>query len=212
MRATVLGVAAGLAVSAALLVAFLTLVPGDGGRGGTAAGETAAPSRSAPGSPATPSSAPAAESPSPPVGLRLGDRAPPLSLAQLGGGRVDLAKLRGKPVWVNFMATWCPPCRDELPLMERYQTQLGDAMTIVLVDVKESTDTVASFATELRLTLPIGLDSNGRAQRDWGAYALPVHYWLDTDGRIRAFAFGGIGPDQFREGVRKVLPNADLRP
>nr|MBA3434992.1 redoxin domain-containing protein [Chloroflexota bacterium] len=91
----------------------------------------------------------------PQVGLAVGDIAPPLRLAQLGGAEVDTEALRGQPLWVNFMATWCPPCREELPIMDRLQRDLGDRMTIIVVDVEEDADTVASFFNSLEVALPV---------------------------------------------------------
>lgn len=146
------------------------------------------------------------------VGLAVGDLAPPLALPQLGGAEIDTALLAGQPLWVNFMATWCPPCRDELPVMERMQAQLGGRMTILLIDVGEDEQTVATFMTSLGIDLPVGLDTSSAAQRAWGAYALPVHYWIDADGRIGGFLYGGAGPEQFIEGVHSVLPDASLEP
>ena len=172
--------------------------------GGTAAGS---PSRRPAGSHAA---APPPSSPA--IGLAVGDQAPPLTLQRLGGGTVDLASLRGRPVWVNFIATWCPDCRDELPIMEAYASQLGDRMSIVLVDVREDPATVSAFATQLRLDLPIGLDGAGTAQRAWSAYALPVHFWLDARGIVRSVGFGELGPPQFHLGVARVLPGASLYP
>ncbi len=171
--------------------------PGTGGAPGT-------------GSPGTP---PANGSGSPPaVGLQVGDRAPSLVLPRLGGGTVDLATLRGRPVWVNFIASWCPDCQDELPLMEGYSYELGPRMAIVLVDVHESPAVVSEFATRMRLDLPVGIDQAGAAQRTWSAYALPVHYWLDAQGIVRAVGYGELGPPQFLESVRRVIPGASLSP
>jgi cytochrome c biogenesis protein CcmG, thiol:disulfide interchange protein DsbE len=172
--------------------------------GGSTAGSTS--------SRATGSHAAAPSTSSPPVGLAVGDQAPPLSLQRLGGGTVDLASLRGRPVWVNFIATWCPDCRDELPIMEAYASQLGDRMSIVLVDVREDPATVSAFAGQLRLDLPIGLDGAGTAQRAWSAYALPVHFWLDAGGIVRSVGFGELGPPQFHASVSRVLPGASLYP
>ncbi len=175
-------------------------VPETPGTGGALAG-------GAPGSPASTGSG------SPPaVGLQVGDRAPSLVLPRLGGGAVDLAALRGRPVWVNFMASWCPDCQDELPLMEGYSYELGQRISIVLVDVRESPAVVAAFAGRMRLDLPVGIDQGGTAQRTWSAYALPVHYWLDAQGIVRAVGFGELGPPQFLESVRRVLPGASLSP
>jgi cytochrome c biogenesis protein CcmG/thiol:disulfide interchange protein DsbE len=221
MRAVLAGVAAGLLVSAALVALVILTLPEEplGRPPTTAPSATSTPGPSASGPGASPSgSIPATGSPgptgvgsgSPAVGLDVGDQAPPLVVDQLGGGRIDLANLRGKPIWVNFTASWCPTCRDELPLMERIGRQLGGNLAIVVVDVREDEDTVASLATELALTLPVGMDKDGQAQLAWGAFALPVHYWLDVDGRVRAFVYGGAGPEQFLEGVRSVLPEAQI--
>jgi thiol-disulfide isomerase/thioredoxin len=148
----------------------------------------------------------------PQVGVAVGDIAPPLRLAQLGGAEVDTEALRGQPLWVNFMATWCPPCREELPIMDRLQRDLGDRMTIIVVDVEEDADTVASFFTGLEVALPVALDEDGSAQEAWGAAVLPVHYWIDEDGRIGGVLYGGAGPEQFIEGIESVLPDAGVEP
>ena len=176
-----------------------SILPGPPGSG-------AAPAAGAPGSTA------ATEHGSPPVGLQVGDRAPSLVVPRLGGGTIDLAALRGRPVWVNFIASWCPDCRDELPLMEGYSYELGQRISIVLVDVRESPDVAAEFVRSLRLDLPVGVDQAGTAQRTWSAYALPVHYWLDAQGIVRAVGFGELGPPQFLESVRRVIPGASLSP
>lgn len=170
------------------------------------------PTPAATGGPTTGSSPSARPGTSPEVGLSVGDLAPRLTVPQLGGAEIDTAALAGEPIWINFMATWCPPCVDELPIMERLQGQLGERMTIILIDVREDQDTVASFMTALSVDLPVGLDSDGAAQRAWGAYALPVHYWIGADGRVGGFLYGGAGPEQFIEGVHTVLPDASLAP
>ncbi|MDQ3553140.1 MAG: TlpA family protein disulfide reductase [Chloroflexota bacterium] len=144
--------------------------------------------------------------------MAVGDIAPPLRLAQLGGAEVDTESLRGQPLWVNFMATWCPPCRDELPIMDRLQRDLGDRMTIIVVDVEEDADTVASFFNGLEVALPVALDQDGRAQEAWNAVALPVHYWIDEEGRVGGVLYGGAGPEQFIEGIESVLPDAGVEP
>jgi thiol-disulfide isomerase/thioredoxin len=151
---------------------------------------------------------------SPEIGLRIGDLAPPLALDGLGGdeGRIDTALLRGKPVWVNFMASYCPPCRDELPLMERIQAAHPDDFAILLVDVQEPEAVIEDFVTSLSLTLPVGLDRDGQAAEDWRALALPIHFWLDGEGRIRGVVYGGAGPDVLLDGLRTVVPTASFEP
>jgi thiol-disulfide isomerase/thioredoxin len=150
--------------------------------------------------------------PSEEVGLAVGDRAPALRLPALGGSEIDTSVLEGRALWINFMATWCPPCIDELPMLERFQGQLEEEMTVLVVDIGESEGTVMAFMDSLGIDLPVGLDTDGTAQRTWGAYALPVHYWIDADGRVGGFLYGGAGPEQFIEGVHSVLPDAELEP
>jgi thiol-disulfide isomerase/thioredoxin len=166
----------------------------------------APPSPSAPASP-TPASSPGAGG----AAFGVGEPAPALDVAQLGGGRIDLAVLKGKPVWVNFMATWCPPCRDELPLMAGFAERYGDTgLVVVAIDVREDESTVDAFARSLDVPFPVGLDVEGAAQKAWGAYALPVHFWIDADGIVRDGALGGIGPDVMAAGLRTVLPGVNV--
>ena len=134
-------------------------------------------------------------------------------MPQVGGGTIDLANLKGKPVWVNFMGTYCPPCQDEFPLMNGFAARYGDdGLVIVAIDVKEDEGTVAAFANELNATFPLGLDSDGSAQTAWDALALPVHFWIDTEGIIRDGALGGIGPDIMARGVTTILPGVEVTP
>jgi thiol-disulfide isomerase/thioredoxin len=232
MRSTVSGVAVGLLVAAILVAVALTvlpdLVPG--------AGPTPVPtprdiSGGSPGpteSPATPSPAPttapgmsldpggsASPSPSgaPDIGLAVGQQAPALIVDRLGGGTLDLSTFRGSPVWVNFMATWCPSCRDEIPQMMKYQAQLGDrGLVVVLVDVREDEDTVAAFVKSLEYESPVGLDLVGRAQRAWGAFALPIHYFIDADGIVRSVMYGEPSPPMFEEALTKIIPGLSFEP
>jgi thiol-disulfide isomerase/thioredoxin len=132
---------------------------------------------------------------------------------QVGGGTIDLTNLRGKPVWVNFMATNCPPCLDEFPLMNGFGARYADeGLVILAIDVKEEEGPVAAFAESLSATFPLGLDRDGAAQDRWGALALPVHFWIDKDGIIRDGALGGIGPDVMARGLSSIMPGVDVTP
>lgn len=148
-------------------------------------------------------------SPSPTTGVAIGNRAPPLKVDGVGGDEIDLAALRGTPVWVNFTASWCPTCRDELSLMQRFAMKYPD-LPILVIDVKEDPAVVRALVDELDLVMPVGLDRDGLAQLAWNAYALPVHYWIDGDGIVRAVIYGGPGPEEFLAGLKTVLPDATL--
>jgi thiol-disulfide isomerase/thioredoxin len=111
------------------------------------------------------------------------------------------------------MATWCPSCRDELPLMNGYAARYADAGLVILaIDVKEDEAVVDAFVREMQVTFPVGLDASGTAQADWGAYALPVHFWVDADGIVRDGALGGIGADVMAKGLQAILPGVTVTP
>jgi thiol-disulfide isomerase/thioredoxin len=223
------GLLAGVAVSLLVLGGILVFAP-EPGTAATPAPQPSAsiglatPSPTAPpsviaspsGSGTSPS---AAASPSGPGGsassglFHVGEPAPALVVPQVGGGTIDLTNLRGKPVWVNFMATNCPPCIDEFPLMNGYAARHGDdGLVILAIDVKEDEGVVAAFAESLEATFPLGLDTDGSAQRRWDALALPVHFWIDKDGIIRDGALGGIGPDVMARGLSAIMPGVDITP
>lgn len=143
----------------------------------------------------------------------VGAPAPRLVLPLVGGGQLDLADYRGKPVWVNFMATWCPSCVDELPSMAGFAARYEDTGLVTLaVDAREDEAAVSAFFEGLGVDLPVGLDSDGKASAEWGAIALPVHYWIDADGIVRDGALGGIGPDVMARGLQTILPGVTVTP
>ena len=146
-------------------------------------------------------------------GFHVGQPAPPLAVKQLGGGTIDLAKLKGKPVWLIFMQTTCPACVDEFPLMSGFMARYeGNGLVVMAVDIREDEGTVAAFADRLKPTFPIGLDVDGVAQRAWGTYVLPIHVWIDKDGIVRQEALAGIGADVMAAALAKIMPGVTVTP
>ncbi len=183
--------------------------PGSAPAGSEGPSGSAAPGSAAPGSaaPLEPSASSVAEA------FGIGEPAPALVLPLVGGETIDLASLKGKPVWVNFMATWCPPCQDELPLMGGFAARYEDTGLVVLaVDIKEDEAVVQAFFQDMNLFFPVALDADGAAQAEWGAVALPVHFWVDKDGIVRDGALGGIGPDVMAQGLQSILPGVTVTP
>jgi thiol-disulfide isomerase/thioredoxin len=120
--------------------------------------------------------------------------APELKFKDLEGRMHDLAELGGKVVLINFWATWCPPCRREMPSMERLAQALkGEPFVVLAVDVGEDADTIESFTSQLdtTLTFPILLDTRGRSMQAWKVSGLPTTFLVDKQGRIVASAIGG---------------------
>ncbi len=126
--------------------------------------------------------------------VQVPQAAPALRLKDIDGTPHDLAQLRGKVVLVNFWATWCPPCRREMPSMQRLKTVLaGEAFEVWAVDVGEDADTVLAFTSQLDLApdFPLLLDTRSRAMQAWNVKGLPTTYLVDQQGRIVATAVGG---------------------
>ncbi len=212
----VTGLVTGVAAAVLVLGGILALAP-EPTPSATPAPSVALPSTRPSTSIASPSVAPSAStSPSASVeggAFHIGEPAPALVLPQVGGGTIDLANLRGQPVWVNFWGTYCPPCVDEFPLMNGFATRYADTGLVILaIDVKEEEGAVAAFAESLGATFPLGLDADGSAQATWEAAALPVHFWIDQEGIIRDGALGGIGPDVMARGLQTILPDVTVTP
>ena len=126
-----------------------------------------------------------------PIKPWTGGATPPFELADLGGRKVDLAGLRGRVVLINYWATWCEPCREEMPAIERLRTKMkGRAFEVLAVNYGESEERVAAFAAKLILTMPILLDPYKNSVDAWKVRGLPMTFLVDAGGRVRYWSFG----------------------
>ncbi len=117
---------------------------------------------------------------------------PDIFLPMLDGGTFRLSQQHGKPVIVNFWATWCPPCRAELPAFEEvYKNHRSEGLVIVGVDIAEPQDVVAKFVADMGLTFPVALDSDGEALALYRVQGLPTTLFIGRDGTIRDMIVGG---------------------
>jgi cytochrome c biogenesis protein CcmG/thiol:disulfide interchange protein DsbE len=117
--------------------------------------------------------------------------APDIELQTLDSQRVSLAALRGRPVIVNFWASWCIPCREEFPLLvDAYHKYAPQGLEIVGVIHDDDAQSATDFARSYGATWPLALDPNDQA---WGAFKaafVPVSYYIDRDGIVRAVSYG----------------------
>lgn len=117
--------------------------------------------------------------------------APDFSLPDLAGKITGLKDFRGQVVFLNFFATWCAPCRDEMPAMERLHRTYKDRGLVVLsVDIRESGKDVRAFTQELKLSFPTLLDADGSVANTYGIRPVPATYLIGRDGKILWRAFG----------------------
>jgi len=140
-----------------------------------------------------------------------GGATPALDLRALDGVRHRLADYRGRVVLVNFWATWCAPCRAEMPSIERLRRSLeGEPFVVLAVNVGEPPDAIRAFAATVPMRFPLLLDPDRQATRDWRARALPITFIVGPEGRIRYQAVGErdwSDPD-IRTRLRALMPGA----
>ena len=115
------------------------------------------------------------------------------TLPLLNGETVSLSDYKGKVVILNFWATWCPPCRAEMPSMETlYQRFKAQGLEILAVDIGEDNATVQRFINNNRYTFPVLMDTNKRVSTLYGIEAIPTSYIIDREGKIIAKITGSI--------------------
>ncbi len=135
--------------------------------------------------------------------------APDLSLETLEGETIALSDLRGQVVIINFWATWCPPCRAEMPALQKVYEQYRDqGLTILAVNQQESNQRVADFTGQFGLTFPILMDRDGRVFARYRVTALPTTFFVDREGIIREVTIGGPMSEPFIESQVTALLGA----
>jgi len=123
-----------------------------------------------------------------------GFAAPDFTLDLLDGGTITLSELRGKAVLVNFWTSWCPPCRLEMPAIEKTYRSYKDIGFVVIglnLTAQDSEQAAAAFAQEIGITFPIALDRDNAIGNLYRVNALPTSYFIDRNGVIRSIVVGG---------------------
>ncbi|WP_040402352.1 TlpA family protein disulfide reductase [Alkalibacillus haloalkaliphilus] len=138
-------------------------------------------------------------------GVEVGDVAPNFKLQTLNGEETELADFRGQKIMINFWATWCPPCRAEMPHMQEIHEEYDDEVIILAVNAtsqETSHDTVQDFIDELELTFPILMDETGEVNVRYQALSLPTTYFVNTEGELQIPRH--VGPLSYDDMVRKI--------
>ncbi len=156
---------------------------------------------------------------SPIPGLRVGDLAPELtgtaddgstfSLTDLDGKPVRLADLRGRAVWINFWASWCPPCQAETPTIRSMDEKYRDlGLTIVAIQVQQTVEDGRAYADRYGLQYTIGADVSAAVFRTYRVFALPTQFFIDPEGVIRAVVNGPLDDASAASLIEAILPSA----
>jgi peroxiredoxin len=140
--------------------------------------------------------------------LKPGTQIIDFELPDAAGVNHRLSDYRGKVVFLNFWATWCGPCRFEMPSMQRlYQSLKADGLVVVAVNLQEDPASVGAFVKEFGLSFPVLLDRTGRIGSTYGARSIPTSYVIDRDGFVVAGTIGTREWDteEYKEFFGKLL-------
>ena len=140
------------------------------------------------------------------TGLEKGNLAPDFELKTTDGETVQLSDFRGEKVLLNFWATWCPPCRAEMPDMQKYYEKHDDGVILAvnLVETEQGMGQVEDFLAEYGITFQILLDESTEVSSIYDAYALPTSYLINKDGTIYTKAVGAINYDLLVDQFEKM--------
>jgi peroxiredoxin len=136
-------------------------------------------------------------------GLKVGAKAPDFELKTLSGDTVKLSDLKGKKVMLNFWATWCPPCKAEMPAMEEFHKEAGDEVVILAVNIDPHLD-VKAFVDENGITFPIPLDAEDKVNETYQVLSIPTTYFIDTKGNIGNKFIGAMNLDAMKQYTKDL--------
>ncbi|MDD5288890.1 MAG: TlpA disulfide reductase family protein [Dehalococcoidales bacterium] len=141
-------------------------------------------------------------------GNRIGNLAFDFQLQNLDGQNVSLNGLRGNPVMLNFWATWCGPCRGEMPFLQQiHETWKDKGLVLLEIDIQESPALVKKFMTDNNLSIPTILDGNGSVSQAYGITAIPTTIFIDKEGIIRQIVRGAFSSKESIESqLSRIIP------
>ena len=135
--------------------------------------------------------------------------APDFTVYDLEGNPVKLSDFHGKPIFLNFWASWCGPCQMEMPYFQDYYENYGDKVHFVMVNLtdnrKETLESASAFIAEKGYTFPTYYDTDIDAAMRYGVNSVPVSYLIDADGRFVAWVPGTMNADMLQQGMDMLL-------
>ena len=138
------------------------------------------------------------------VGVRSGDLPPNFQLTLEDGSSLSLRDLQGRPVMINFWATWCGPCRLEMPDIVE-QAEANQDIVVIAVNVGEKRDAVQSFVEEFQMSMPVARDVEDTLRKAYQVRGMPTSVFIDSDGRISTIWSGLLTGDKLQELLDEIL-------
>ena len=131
--------------------------------------------------------------------------APDFTVTDAQGSPVKLADMRGKPVVLNFWATWCGYCVDEMPEFAKAHRELGDEVQFMMVNLRESVETGMQYVRGQSYSFPVYFDAQGNAAAAYGVRGIPATFFIDGDGNIVSNTAGALDEAALRRGIEELL-------
>ncbi len=138
---------------------------------------------------------------------QAGKAAPEFELDSLEGSRVRLSNFAGHPVLINYWATWCPPCREELPLIQERLEKYSPDLVVLTINAGEEPETIRNFIQQKDYSFHVLLDPEWKAEALYGIYAYPTTVFIDREGLIQARYVGGMSADILDEYLQLIGVN-----
>jgi peroxiredoxin len=137
---------------------------------------------------------------------KVGQPAPSFSLPTVEGKTLALQSLKGHPVYINFYATWCPPCNAEAPTIGKLSAKYKSrGLTVLGVDELEDPQKAKEFLTKYHLLYDAVVDADGTMGKSYGAIGLPVHIFIDRAGIVKTYRQGEMYPDEIEAAIKGIL-------
>ena len=137
-----------------------------------------------------------------------GTKAPDFTVYDKDGNQVQLSDYMGKPIVLNFWASWCGPCRSEMPDFQEKYLELGGEIHFLMINMtdgtRETVNSASEFLAQQGYTFPVFYDTKTDAAYTYGAYSLPTTYFIDAEGYVRAQAMGAIDAQTLQRGIGMI--------
>ncbi len=137
-------------------------------------------------------------------GPRVGEVAPAFRMQLVDGRYLDIEDLQGRPVMINFWATWCPPCRREMPDIIA-ASESNPELVVLAVNVQEELKTVGPFVSDFDISMPVIRDTDGKLRQTYGVSGMPTSVFIDRDGNVSAIWSGLLNAETLDELLNEIL-------
>ena len=134
--------------------------------------------------------------------------APDFTMLDMEGNEVTLASFFGKPIVLNFWASWCGPCKMEMPEIQKFYDKYGQEIHFLLVSVDDSLDAAKTFISDSGYTFPVYFDTTSVGAYTYGASSIPLTFFIDAQGNLTAYYMGAMSESILQQGVDMIYTPA----